>query len=51
MGACWSTEGRAPLMDHRFSETLMRLPRKQKIQNGVGKYFLKHFVAQRFRMT
>lgn len=48
MGACWSTEGRAPFMDHRISEGLMRLPRAQKIQDGIGKYFLKHYAAERF---
>jgi asparagine synthase (glutamine-hydrolysing) len=48
MGACWSTEGRAPFMDHRISEMLMRLPREQKIQNGIGKYFLKHYAAERY---
>jgi asparagine synthase (glutamine-hydrolysing) len=48
MGACWSTEGRAPFMDHRVSEMLMRLPREQKIQNGIGKFFLKNYAATRF---
>ncbi|MGI9316188.1 MAG: asparagine synthase (glutamine-hydrolyzing) [bacterium] len=48
MGACWSTEGRAPFMDHRVSEMLMRLPREQKIRDGVGKYFLKNYAARKF---
>jgi asparagine synthase (glutamine-hydrolysing) len=48
MGACWSTEGRAPFMDHRVSEMLMRLPREQKIQNGIGKFFLKNYAATKF---
>ncbi|MBT8436410.1 MAG: asparagine synthase (glutamine-hydrolyzing) [Gammaproteobacteria bacterium] len=48
MGACWSTEGRAPFLDHRVSEMLTRLPAEQKIQKGVGKFFLKNYAAERY---
>lgn len=45
MGACWSTEGRAPLMDHRISELFVRLPVNQKFHNGIGKHYLKSYSA------
>lgn len=45
MGACWSTEGRAPLADHRVSELFVRLPVNQKFRDGVGKYYLKSYSA------
>jgi len=48
MGACWSTEGRAPFLDHRVSERFMKLPMSQKIQNGIGKFFLKNYATQKF---
>jgi len=48
MGACWSTEGRSPFLDHRVSEMFTRLPVEQKIRDGVGKYFLKHYAAERY---
>jgi len=48
MGACWSTEGRAPFLDHRVSERFMKLPMNQKIQNGIGKIYLKNFATQKF---
>jgi len=51
MGACWSTEGRAPFLDHRISELLMHLPIEQKIDHGVGKLFLKQYAAQFFPET
>lgn len=45
MGARWSTENRAPLMDHRISELFVRLPEEQKFHNGIGKYYLKKYSA------
>jgi len=45
MGACWSTEGRAPLTDHRISEMFIRLPVNQKFRDGIGKYYLKDYSA------
>lgn len=45
MGAKWSTESRAPMMDHRISELLVRLPEEQKFHNGIGKYYLKKYSA------
>jgi asparagine synthase (glutamine-hydrolysing) len=48
MGACWSTEGRAPLIDHRVSELFVRLPVNQKFRDGIGKYYLKNYTAQKF---
>ena len=45
MGAKWSTESRAPMMDHRISELLVRLPEEQKFHNGIGKYYLKAYSA------
>lgn len=47
MGACWSTEGRAPLIDHRVSELFARLPVNQKFRDGVGKYYLKNYAASK----
>lgn len=48
MGACWSTEGRAPFMDHRVSELLTTLPVNQKFRDGYGKYFLKNYALRHF---
>ena len=48
MGAGWSTEGRAPLMDHRISELFVRLPVNQKFKGGIGKYYLKNYTATKF---
>ncbi|NBO17841.1 MAG: asparagine synthase (glutamine-hydrolyzing) [Proteobacteria bacterium] len=48
MGACWSTEGRAPMLDHRISELFVRLPVNQKFKEGVGKYYLKEYAAKKF---
>ncbi|MDE3016200.1 MAG: asparagine synthase (glutamine-hydrolyzing) [Pseudomonadota bacterium] len=48
MGACWSTEGRAPLIDHRISELFVRLPVNQKFKDGIGKYYLKNYAATKF---
>lgn len=48
MGACWSTEGRAPLIDHRISELFIRLPVNQKFRDGIGKYYLKEYAATKF---
>lgn len=48
MGACWSTEGRGPLIDHRVSELFVRLPVNQKFRDGVGKYYLKSYAATKF---
>jgi asparagine synthase (glutamine-hydrolysing) len=48
MGACWSTEGRSPLLDHRISELFVRLPVNQKFKDGIGKYYLKQYAARRF---
>jgi asparagine synthase (glutamine-hydrolysing) len=44
-GARWSTENRAPMMDHRISELLVRLPEEQKFHQGIGKYYLKQYSA------
>jgi asparagine synthase (glutamine-hydrolysing) len=46
MGACWSTEGRAPMLDHRISELFIRLPTNRKFFDGMGKYYLKHYAAR-----
>ncbi len=48
MGACWSTEGRSPLIDHRVSELFIRLPVNQKFRDGIGKYYLKNYAVQKF---
>lgn len=48
MGARWSTEGRAPFMDHRLTELFVRLPVNQKFHNGIGKYYLKKYAAEFF---
>lgn len=48
MGACWSVEGRAPLMDHRISEAFTRLPVNQKFHDGYGKYYLKNYATTLF---
>jgi len=48
MGAGWSTEGRAPLIDHRISELFVRLPVNQKFKDGAGKYYLKDYAASKF---
>lgn len=48
MGACWSIEGRAPLLDHRVSELLARLPITSKIRDGIGKYCLKKLAESYF---
>jgi asparagine synthase (glutamine-hydrolysing) len=45
MGAKFSIESRAPLMDHRISELFVRLPEGQKFHNGIGKYYLKKYSA------
>lgn len=45
MGATWSTEGRAPLLDHRISELFARLPVNQKFRDGYGKFYLKNYAA------
>jgi asparagine synthase (glutamine-hydrolysing) len=45
MGAKWSTEIRAPMMDHRISELFVRLPEEQKFCGGIGKYYLKKYSA------
>ena len=45
MGARWSTENRAPLMDHRITELFVRLPEEQKFHTGIGKYYLKKYSA------
>lgn len=47
MGACWSTEGRSPYLDHRIMETFVKLPLSEKMEAGVGKKYLK-FYAERF---
>jgi len=46
MGARWSIEGRAPLLDHRVSELLARLPLEQKLGGGIGKLYLKRMAAR-----
>jgi asparagine synthase (glutamine-hydrolysing) len=48
MGAGWSTEGRAPLLDHRISEMFVRLPVGEKFRDGFGKYYLKNYAASKF---
>ena len=48
MGACWSTEGRAPFLDHRITELFTRLPLNQKYHDGYGKYFLKNYATRRY---
>jgi asparagine synthase (glutamine-hydrolysing) len=47
MGACWSTEGRSPYLDHRVIELFTRLPIEEKVDRGVGKKYLKRY-AERF---
>jgi len=48
MGAGWSTEGRAPLLDHRICEMFTRLPKEQKYNNEYGKLFLKDYACRYF---
>ncbi len=48
MGAGWSTEGRSPFLDHRVMELFTRLPVGRKIQEGVGKAYLKAYAAKIF---
>ena len=48
MGACWSTEGRSPFLDHRVLELFTRLPVTEKIHLGVGKKFLKQYAERSF---
>lgn len=48
MGACWSTEGRSPFMDHRVIELFTRLPLTEKIDRGIGKSYLKKHAAEVF---
>lgn len=48
MGACWSIEGRAPLMDHRIMELFTRLPITEKMNQGVGKKYLKSYAENAF---
>ncbi|MDF1813665.1 MAG: asparagine synthase (glutamine-hydrolyzing) [Verrucomicrobiales bacterium] len=48
MGACWSTEGRAPFLDHRVTEAMVKLPVNQKFREGYGKYFLKNYALRKF---
>ncbi len=47
MGACWSTEGRSPYLDHRVMELFTRLPIEEKVDRGIGKRYLKRY-AERF---
>lgn len=46
MGAAWSTEGRAPFMDHRVAELFCRLPLKEKFNDGIGKFYLKEYASR-----
>ena len=48
MGACWSTEGRSPYLDHRIMELFTRLPISEKIHLGVGKKYLKKYAEKFF---
>lgn len=48
MGACWSTEGRAPFLDHRITELFVKLPVNQKFNDGYGKYYLKEYATKTF---
>lgn len=48
MGAGWSTEGRAPLLDHRVCELLTKLPKEQKYNDVHGKFFLKDYACRYF---
>jgi asparagine synthase (glutamine-hydrolysing) len=48
MGAGWSTEGRAPLMDHRICDMFTKLPVNQKFRDGYGKYFFKNYATEHF---
>lgn len=48
MGAAWSTEGRSPFLDHRVSEIFTKLPVREKIHDGFGKYFLKKYATTLF---
>jgi len=48
MGAGWSTEGRAPLLDHRICEMFARLPKEQKYNDDYGKFFLKDYACRYF---
>lgn len=48
MGACWSIEGRSPFLDHRVSELFTRLPIEQKIQGGIGKYYVKDYALTHY---
>lgn len=48
MGAGWSIEGRAPLLDHRICEMLAKLPSESKYNSEHGKYFLKDYACRYF---
>jgi asparagine synthase (glutamine-hydrolysing) len=48
MGAAWSIEGRAPLLDHRISEAFVKLPTSEKLKNGIGKSYLKEYALRYF---
>ncbi len=45
MGSAWSTENRSPTLDHRVSETFVRLPADQKFRDGFSKYYFKKYIA------
>ncbi len=45
MAAAWSVEARSPMLDHRVSETFVRLPNDQKFADGYSKYYLKSYAA------
>jgi asparagine synthase (glutamine-hydrolysing) len=40
-----SLESRAPLVDHRVVEFALRIPEKQKIRAGIGKWILREVLA------
>ena len=42
----FSVEGRFPLLDHQFIETVFRIPTKYKLHNGVQKYILKEIAKK-----
>ena len=48
MGAAWSVEGRAPIMDHRICEMLTNLPSASKYNREYGKLFLKDYACKYF---
>ena len=47
LSMAFSRELREPYLDHRIVEFLFRLPGRQKIRQGRGKYLLRHAMAGR----